>query len=610
MFFPWRNRPLSLCFFLLLPQAQAAYWHDVREALPAPTINKRQAPEPLTLRPLHRLDNGLVRHQQHHRGVPVYNSRVLTQADGTAVHGELLLGLDDELDTSPVLTTEDVYRIAEEQSGLGVFADTRHQGADLHIIFENGSDRARLVYRVSFVAPGPYVARPICIIDAHSGEVLDSWDGLSGYVEVQATGVGGNPNTGRYTFGEGKWSEHSLQVQGPDKGRCRMNNTWVETYDLNDDANRYSFNRFADSYTFPCQVPYHSDGQLIEGAYAPINDAHFFATQAAQKLGLSGLKVGINIDDRPPYRLAWWDGTGITLSNGLLVPSYALPQLDCPNGYCQLAYPPAVVDIVGHEVAHAYIERRQGPENRKNSDAAALNEAFADIVGLWLRQQLQPTEPLSWSVGPEVLTDRVNGGGLRDFRRSRCDQVNCLDPASGLDKYTRGDVIRQAFYTLVSRGGLSLEEAFAVYRRALETYWRPLLSFQDAAKGVYCAADARQKSQVVTSFELVGIRMGEVTDSDCLLTKQSFSVQEPPGGFQFNETCGVFSCQGLESLSLNEETGQGAGLSSGGQAGIAAAVITVVTGVSVAALLGVMYYFRQSLNQKWHRLRHSLPSRV
>ena len=499
---------------------------------------------------------------------------------------ELLLGLGEELDTEPTLTTEDAYRMAETQNGIGVFTNLRRQSADLHILYEH-SDRARLVYRVSLVAQKPYVARPICFIDAHSSEMLDCWDALSGYADILATGTGGNAKTGCYTLGKGDWQGQYLSLERQDDD-CVLRNDRVTSYDLD----QYR-NYFDQPYHFPCSGdPVHNAGSGINGACAPINDAHYFATQAAQRLGLSGLKIGINVDDRPRYKLAWWDGTGITIGNGILEPAFWHPNLDCPEGVCQWTYPPAVVDIVGHEVAHAYIEHWQGPENRKNSDAAALNEAFADIVGVWLRDQLK--QELSWAVGPEVSTGPGHQG-IRDFRRSRCRSVDCLNPGQGLDKYTRGDVIREAFYALVNREGLSLNQAFALYRKALERYWPPRLTFQQAAQGVYCAAEPSQKTAVETVFSDVGIKVDRL-DPRC---EPKSSVNPPPDGFQFQENEGVLSDKELRLL-LPDTRNEA--LSPGGKAGVAVAVTTVVTGVTVAIVAGLVFYFRKALNQRWHRL--------
>ena len=66
-------------------------------------------------------------------------------------------------------------------------------------VYLDDNARARLVYVTNYVTvKGDEPSRPFSIIDANSGEVLKSWDGIA---HANATGPGGNQKTGQYNYG-------------------------------------------------------------------------------------------------------------------------------------------------------------------------------------------------------------------------------------------------------------------------------------------------------------------------------------------------------------------------------------------------------------------------
>lgn len=75
-----------------------------------------------------------------------------------------------------------------------------------------------------------------------------------------------------------------------------------------------------------------------------------------------------------------------------------------------------VLDVIGHEVFHAVIDRTSGLSYY--GQPGALNEHLADVFGVLFRQwrhNLAVHED-SWLLGPGLFTSRVNGRALRDMR--------------------------------------------------------------------------------------------------------------------------------------------------------------------------------------------------
>ncbi len=119
---------------------------------------------------------------------------------------------------------------------------------------------ARLVYRTSYVVNGANPSRPTAIIDANTGAVIKSWDGLT---DASATGPGGNTKTGKYIYG----TDYAALDVTQSGSTCTLVNTNVKTYNLNHGTSGGS----VVSFTCP-----NSDTDAINGAYSPVNDAHHF----------------------------------------------------------------------------------------------------------------------------------------------------------------------------------------------------------------------------------------------------------------------------------------------------------------------------------------------
>src|SRR5512139_911083 len=175
----------------------------------------------------------VVRHQQMYRGVPVYGRSVavVEDASGNALRatGELAQNLDSDLvSVTPRLTPAKALAALKSHAHtlLAAGVSVRNEQSDL-FVYPQDNGPARLVYRTSYVAAGNgQVSRPTAIIDANTGEVIQSWNGLT---YASATGPGGNQKTGQYTYG----TDYAALDVTQSGSTCTLNNTNVVTYNLN-----------------------------------------------------------------------------------------------------------------------------------------------------------------------------------------------------------------------------------------------------------------------------------------------------------------------------------------------------------------------------------------
>jgi Thermolysin metallopeptidase, catalytic domain/Bacterial TSP3 repeat len=102
--------------------------------------------------------------------------------------------------------------------------------------------------------------RPYSFVDAHSGELIIRWEGLT---NGWARGPGGNEKTGRYVYGEDFPTLDVEQIGST----CSMINENVKTVNMNHEVEGGAI------HTFSCPE---NSGIEVNGAYSPLNDAHYF----------------------------------------------------------------------------------------------------------------------------------------------------------------------------------------------------------------------------------------------------------------------------------------------------------------------------------------------
>jgi Zn-dependent metalloprotease len=449
------------------------------------------------------------REHQLFRGVPVYGRSVVVERDAAgnvrSVDGHLSNGLGFDLaSVTPRLNGAGAVAALRQHAGLlpygiGVdaVADTSLQNVkhDLYVYAEG--KKARLVYLTSFfVDRNGRPSRPTAIIDADTGAVLDSWEGLTtgkggghggGHggggggsgTPASANGPGGNQKTGQYFYG----TDYPALAVTQSGSTCSMVNPDVKTNDMNQSRNR------ATLWTFTCPT---SSGDGINGAYSPINDAHHFGAVVHDMYSAwfgappLNMQLVMNVHYSRNYENAFWNGSAMYFGDGA--------------GYF---YPLTALDVTSHEISHGFTEQHSNLQY--SGQSGGMNEAFSDMAGE--AAEYYDRGANDWLVGADITktdpalrwmcTPSKDGGSID----------NASQYYNGLDVHYSSGVYNKAFCTLAKTSNWNTRKAFEVFERANAMYWTATATFNSGACGVENAADdyGYSRSDVVAAFNAVGV---------------------------------------------------------------------------------------------------------
>ncbi|TAL71935.1 MAG: peptidase [Rhodanobacter sp.] len=428
----------------------------------------------------------VVRQQQMYRGVPVYGRSVavLQDAQGNALRatGELLQGnVSGVSSVTPKLTgAAAIARLkAHAHTMLTAGAKMANQQSDL-FVYPMDDGAARLVYRVSYFVNDSLPTRPTAIVDANTGEVLKSWDGLT---DASATGPGGNQKTGKYVYG----TDYAALDVAQSGSTCTLQNTNVVTYNLNHASSGGSI------VSFTCP---NSDTDAINGAYSPVNDAHHFGgvvhDMYVSYMGAPPLNMQLrmNVHYQSNYENAFWDGTAMNFGDG-----------------ASTFYPLVSLDVTSHEISHGYTEQNSNLEYTGQS--GGMNEAYSDIAGE--AAEFYDRGAADFLVGEDIVK---TSAGIGDALRYMCNPPqdggsidNAANYTSGLDVHYSSGVYNKAFCVLAKTGGWDVKKAFQVFALANKSYWTATSTFNSGACGVESAATdlGYVVNDVVAAFTAVGV---------------------------------------------------------------------------------------------------------
>ncbi|WP_308367243.1 MULTISPECIES: pre-peptidase C-terminal domain-containing protein [unclassified Microbulbifer] len=440
------------------------------------------------------LANGktITRYRQVHEGIPVWGQTV-TSASGQGlaaeVSGDVLTGLTVEVPSvQPSIKAENALERAMSQAinnrvqqglvtgalsvpALKLAAKNPRQQLYIHV---DDQDRARLAYLVNWVEYGDEPSRPFYFIDALTGEVLEHWEGITHAQE--ATGPGGNQKTGQYLYG----TDYPAMIVDDS---CRMDTTNVETVNLNHATSGGSV------FQFTC--PY-NDFKTINGAYSPLNDAHFFGgvvfDMYSDWYGTSPLtqKLRMRVHYSNSYENAFWDGSQMTFGDG-----------------ASTFYPLVSLDVSAHEVSHGFTE--QNSNLQYSGQPGGINESFSDMAGEAAEYYMRGSN--DWLVGAEIFK---SSGALRYFQDPTQDGSSighASDYYSGMDVHYSSGVFNRAFYLIANSSGWDTRQAFDIFVLANQMYWNSGSNFVDAACGVVSATEdlSYDLSAVTSAFDTVGV---------------------------------------------------------------------------------------------------------
>lgn len=436
--------------------------------------------------------------QQKVHGVPVFGSTFTARQSGMGfysnIKGSLVSGLERQkkLRKSAVISSDEAVLIALSVDREGAEKTDVRNIISQEWIYPLGSEYRR-VYRVSYFKELSKPARIESLIDVHSGKILNRADVLTHQYAADSTpvpfgkakGPGGNKKTGLYHYGI---DFDFMDVEQTD-ATCVMHSANVDTYDLN-----HTTSTPANPYTFACPE---NTVKSINGAYSPLNDAHYFGNQIfamyhdyVREAPLL-IKLNMRVHYSNNYENAFWDGSAMTFGDG-----------------GDTFYPLVTLDVAAHEVSHGFTERHTGFVF--SGMPGALNESFSDMAGEAAEYFMYGST--DWKVGAQVFKGE---GALRYLDEPTKDGrsiAHASDFTRSMDVHFSSGVFNKAYYLLSTTAGWTPRSAFKVMALANQTYWTATSTFDEAACGVYDAtADlGYNQADVAAAFNAVGVNVCDV----------------------------------------------------------------------------------------------------
>ena len=438
------------------------------------------------------LGNGVtkVRFQQYYKGIPVYGQTIAATKTEmgmlTNVKGMMYDFGSKALNIRPTISAKEAMQsmLANDRKVAGMTKAAKkgiyNKENDLFVFVFEG--KTYLTHRVSYVVPsmkGGTPNRPVFFVDAHTGNVIYTYDNLQ---TASATGPGGNQKTGQYNYGT-DFAALDVAFSG---NTSTMNNANVKTVNLNggtSGSTAYSFSGTNNTY------------QTINGAFSPLNDAHFFGGVIFNmyndwyNTAPLTFQLTMRVHYSTNYENAFWDGSAMTFGDG-------------QNTF----YPLVSLDVSAHEVAHGFTD--QNSDLVYSAQSGGMNEAYSDMAGEAAEYYMNGTN--DWKVGGDIFKGT---GGLRYMDNPPQDGKSighADDYTSGMNVHYSSGVYNKAFYLLATTSGWNTRTAFDIMTLANQTYWTANSTYDQGACGVESASDdlGYNTADVTAAFAAVGVACG------------------------------------------------------------------------------------------------------
>ncbi len=427
------------------------------------------------------------RYEQTFRGVPVFGEGIVVSEDGAGnvrkLFGNMVSGLEQDIASVTPKISKAQALIAGKRAGMGnrlAALRTENESSDL-VIFIDDVGRGHLAYAVSYYADSVVGAaaptRPIVIMDALTGRVIKQWENLQH--ALVGTGPGGNIKTGQYEYGT-DFGKLDVSQSG---STCTMSNANVKTVNLNHGTSGST----AFSYSCPRNTV-----KSINGAYSPLNDAHYFGNivfnmyQAYISAPPLTFQLQMRVHYSNNYENATWNGTAMTFGDGATT-----------------FYPLVSLDVSAHEVSHGYTEQQSGLVY--SGQSGGMNEAYSDMAGEAAEYFKDGSN--DFLVGAQIFK---GNGALRYMANPPQDGSSighASNYTSGMDVHHSSGVYNKAFYLLATKAGWTTKTAFQAFARANRDYWTSSSTFNQGACGVQTAAGdlGFSVADVTAAFASVGV---------------------------------------------------------------------------------------------------------
>lgn len=508
---------------------------------------------------------------QYYLNVPVWGASVSATKEKAgemnSLFGNYVADIEGDIrSVTPAMSTQQVLDIALKAAKISSKAmkSIDNELISLHIKLDD-SNRARLVYLVSFMVNDNNPTRPHFIIDANAGKILEQWDGLT---TKDAIGPGGNQKTGQYNYG----TDYGYLVVSD---VCNMDSPNVETWDLNSLTTGGAVHRFDCTGTPPINTY-----KAINGAFSPINDAHYFGNVVFNLyktwFNTSPLtfKLRMRVHYGVNYQNAFWDGQQMTFGDG-----------------ASSFYPFTALDVVGHEVSHGFTAQNSNLTYAKQP--GGINEAFSDMAGEAVEyfNTIGKTKRNDWLVGATIMKTSTALRYFDDPTKDGRSIGNAKDYTDTLDVHYSSGVYNKAFYTLANKANWDVEKAFRAFVLANQIYWNQSTNYDQGGCGVMKAAKdlTYNTADVIDAFTAVGVNascavadMGTIqvstttdTDVKCNAAKDTLLLDQSTTGPAFTVLSGISQSTAIGAHTLKLASNQAAIPAGGGLNGTCKSTLDV-----------------------------------
>lgn len=406
------------------------------------------------------------KYQEFYNGIPIYGSFAtietdrITRAYTGQADGHVLTHIKSDVKSIVPRMSEKEVLIISKQDTL-----RKHPGCKIDreetklFIFLTGNGTAVLAYKVSFRFTIQHLfGRPGYFVDSFTGKILKTFSEMKSF---QLKSTGGNAKAGKHKYGVDM--PYLLVERHGDY--CTLRNDYVSVYHMHNSEEEPTV-----PYTFNCTSGIHD---ATNGGYSPLSDVFYYSTEVFLMF-----KKWINLYPINDLPLKMYVHHGVNDS------AHYDPNINAViigDGIPQYAHPYAALDVVGHEIGHAFSDIF--PKLEYDNQSGGLCESLADIIG----------EASEWYVYHRV--DSFSGKDIYVHYDGRklCHQdtdgrsiINVHDFEEGMNVHYASGVFNRFACELSAT--LTWKDIFRIFTYAGRFYWCETTDFVEGGCGVLKAA--------------------------------------------------------------------------------------------------------------------------